>query len=450
MPNIGRPLAIAGVLCAAAAIALLPAPSEQPLPPAAPKPPRARLFPTRRIIPPPMFSREYVDALEGVIEMEPEDARALERQVQMEPEAWTKRLRLLAYYRRGDQEGRPESYAARRRHVLWLIEHQPQSEILSSPFGRLDQESEATRLWERALEGSRNTRVFWNAAQYFAASDAEANLRCLRKAVELDPGNVHYGQALGTLYGQQAAGTGPTAAAALRELETTTNAAVLEAGIRVLHSVYNKSLFLGPSNPARHDTAQRLFMRLEALDPDVDRAWVLPQPPRASAAPAKSFEELRKTVRRLRVEDFPELPASVAVVLRARQCAIPQPLKDGPNLNVIRGEFFAKGQQGWAALCSSGGKSRILVFRDGHDEHPEELSESDDDFYLIDSGQGWTSYMRQIVAVDRKFIVGHYRAYGGPKPPPIDHQGLDDSFLEKASVTWYRHEGKWMQLQGAD
>ena len=44
----------------------------------------------------------------------------------------------------------------------------------------------------------------------------------------------------------------------------------------------------------------------------------------------------------------------------------------------------------------------------------------------------------------------HYRAYGGPEPPPIDHHGIDDAFLEKASVTWQDfHQGKWLQLQGA-
>jgi hypothetical protein len=46
--------------------------------------------------------------------------------------------------------------------------------------------------------------------------------------------------------------------------------------------------------------------------------------------------------------------------------------------------------------------------------------------------------------------MGHYRAYGGPKPPPIDHQGIDDAFLEKASVTFYFHKGNWLQLTGAD
>jgi hypothetical protein len=35
--------------------------------------------------------------------------------------------------------------------------------------------------------------------------------------------------------------------------------------------------------------------------------------------------DTRKTVRLLRVEDYPELPSEVAVVLRGHQCTIPQP-----------------------------------------------------------------------------------------------------------------------------
>src|ERR1035437_6235639 len=40
-----------------------------------------------------------------------------------------------------------------------------------------------------------------------------------------------------------------------------------------------------------------------------------------------------------------------------------------------------------------------------------------------------------IRPVGRKFIMDHYRAYGGPKPPPIDHQGIE-SAGESAD---YRH-----------
>ena len=82
-----------------------------------------------------------------------------------------------------------------------------------------------------------------------------------------------------------------------------------------------------------------------------------------------------KTVRRLPVKNYPGLPSNVAAVLQSRRCTIPQPNQDGPARNVIRGEFFRKGN---------------------------------------------------------------------------DHDGIDDAFLEKASVTWYWDNGRWMQLQGAD
>jgi hypothetical protein len=157
-----------------------------------------------------------------------------------------------------------------------------------------------------------------------------------------------------------------------------------------------------------------------------------------------------KTVRRLRVEDYAELPSGAAAVLQSRHCTIPQPNNDGPARNVIQGEFFGKRQKGWAVLCSSGGKSSILVFRNNYDSSPDEIAKSPDSQFLIDTWQGETVYSREISAVDQKFILRRHRAYGGPKPPPIDHNGIDDAFLEKASITWYWHNGEWMQLQGAD
>lgn len=157
-----------------------------------------------------------------------------------------------------------------------------------------------------------------------------------------------------------------------------------------------------------------------------------------------------KIVRRLRAEDYPELPSGVVAILQSRHCTIPQPNKDGPARNVIQGEFFGRRQKGWAVLCSSAGKSSILVFRNNNDSSPEEIAESPDNQFLIDTWQGETVYSREISAVDRRFILRHYRTYGGPRSPPIDHNGIDDAFLEKASITWYWHNGKWVQLQGAD
>lgn len=129
---------------------------------------------------------------------------------------------------------------------------------------------------------------------------------------------------------------------------------------------------------------------------------------------------------------------------------MPQPASGGAPRNAIRGEFHAKGEFGWAVLCSVDNSTALLVFRNGSDTNPHTFTTSEDRTYLQELEGGVIRYSRQITAVSRDYIMRHYRAYGGPTPPPLDHQGIDDAFLEKASITWYFHNGKWLQLQGAD
>ena len=79
-----------------------------------------------------------------------------------------------------------------------------------------------------------------------------------------------------------------------------------------------------------------------------------------------------------------------------------------------------------------------------------ELAKSADRNFL----QGITStelgYSRGIGPVGRDVVLRRSSALGGPAPALIDHQGIDDAFMEKASMTHYFHEGKWLQLPGAD
>jgi hypothetical protein len=55
-----------------------------------------------------------------------------------------------------------------------------------------------------------------------------------------------------------------------------------------------------------------------------------------------------------------------------------------------------------------------------------------------------------INAVDAKFIYEHFEAYGGPTPPEINHLGIEYAFFAKGSGVHYCHDGKWIQLTGAD
>jgi len=176
----------------------------------------------------------------------------------------------------------------------------------------------------------------------------------------------------------------------------------------------------------------------------------IPPPVFNQGYPEGRFEVASKAILSVPPDVFRELPDAIISLLRERGCKIPQPSAIGPARNVIHGDFFAHGQTAWAVLCSSGGFTSILVFRDNLDAHPEELATSEDKNYLYDVGNGELGILREITGVDREFSMTHYRAYGGPEPPPMDHQGIDDSFLEKASVTYYWYEGEWLKLQGAD
>jgi hypothetical protein len=118
----------------------------------------------------------------------------------------------------------------------------------------------------------------------------------------------------------------------------------------------------------------------------------------------------------------------------------------GPH-NVVRGEFTRPRQKDWAVLYSVGGASSILVFWGGAARNPAEIAPMEDRIFLQGMTPEQIGLSRGISTVGKDFIKRHYDAYGGPKPPPIDHKGIADAFVEKASVVWYFY--KWLKLKGA-
>jgi hypothetical protein len=177
----------------------------------------------------------------------------------------------------------------------------------------------------------------------------------------------------------------------------------------------------------------------------------------ASSAFAQLSPDLRRLLEtadrqvvRLSPTAFPELPKNLRADLQRRGCTIPQLSMMKGRQNVIKGEFAKPGQTDWAVLCSIGRVSSILVFWNASEINPVRIAEMKD----IDRLQGWGDdkivYSRLITPVGKSSIMEYYAGFGGPKPPPIDHLGIDDAFWGKASVINYLYQGKWLQLQGAD
>ncbi|MEJ1936128.1 hypothetical protein WDZ92_38530 [Nostoc sp. NIES-2111] len=326
----------------------------------------------------------------------------------------------------------------RLKHVLRLVEREPETEVLRSPLARFVREDFDEKTWARAVALWKAARgdagkIAWNAANFFRGLDAGEHERYLVEAVRRQPGNAMAIRELADWCAVALGEVGARRGAAEKVLAASENPWLLG---NVAHQMYLRGV----------DRAEGYFLRARMLEPGIRQEVVFPER-REVAAP--KVLRLGK-VKRVAIREFRELPPGLAEWLTQRGCTVPQVGGDKQRRNVIPGEFFAKGEKGWAVLCSVREKSSILVFRNEGDRAPAVLAAREDSEFQQDLGGEAMEYSRMIRAVGKEFIVKHHRAYGGPKVPAIDHEGIDDAFVGKASMVWYWVGGKWVRLQGAD
>jgi hypothetical protein len=169
----------------------------------------------------------------------------------------------------------------------------------------------------------------------------------------------------------------------------------------------------------------------------------------AQIASADEWGDADRKIRRVDSAEFRQLPIEIIQELKKRGCTIPQSYVSEKLHNVINGEFAKKGQKDWAVLCSRDHSSFVLIFWGGDRPCPSEILQSKDRGWLQGTGDG-IGYSRVISTVGKNFIDSHFEAYGGPIPPTILHEGINEAFIEKASTVHYCHNGKWLELTGAD
>lgn len=154
---------------------------------------------------------------------------------------------------------------------------------------------------------------------------------------------------------------------------------------------------------------------------------------------------------RLAPARFADLPVLVKNELERRGCTIPQPFTasaDRPQ-NVVRGRFISASSNDWAVLCSRQRRSSILVFRGGGVARVDELATEGDEGRLQVVSPGRIGYSRGISVASPNHILSH-NPNADPPLPAIDHDGIDDAFIEKASTIWFWSGNRWRQLAGAD
>ena len=178
---------------------------------------------------------------------------------------------------------------------------------------------------------------------------------------------------------------------------------------------------------------------------------LLPAQPTTKIPPPEAWVAAERNIARLKPAAFPKLPGEVRVSLEKRACTIPQAvgIDEQPN-NVIRGRFTSPKQIDIVVLCSVKSVSTILVFRGGSVSDVAELAAREDKDLLQTTGANTIGYSRAILVASPTHIRSYYKGFGGPKPPPLDHDGIEDAFVGKASTVLYWFGGKWLELTGMD
>ncbi len=166
---------------------------------------------------------------------------------------------------------------------------------------------------------------------------------------------------------------------------------------------------------------------------------------------ADQWEKAENKIVRLPPSAFTELPQNLKTHLEKKGCMVPQVTGSTTPKNIVHGNFRNPNQMDWALLCHKDGDTSLIVYWQGDPNKEEIVAHSKDRDYLqsVDDELIWYSHALGIVGED--YIRRHYEAFGGYKPPEvIDHHGINDIWLDKASVVHYWDHGKWLELTGAD
>ena len=227
----------------------------------------------------------------------PAVADQLEAQLTQQPFDMPARAKLLGYYYyQWMRPGADAARAARRRHILWIIQNQPDSQLAGlmeaaivpdgSSLADAEGFQQARQLWMLQMDAKKgNPQVLGNLAQFVMLTDKDLAESALKRAVEIDPRNAQWNWNLGYLYAMGMLGVdalgltgqptsvdplarvGPFALKARKELNASNNPLLLAVAASIL-SRYGT--MLAPSEKAKMDYIEesiKLARKSQILEP---------------------------------------------------------------------------------------------------------------------------------------------------------------------------------------
>ena len=139
------------------------------------------------------------------------EAQRLEQAVERNPNDTAARSRLLDHYYLDKSVDPKDAIAARRRHILWLIENAPESDLAGTSQATIDRagyylaDAEgyklASQAWRAQMEKpDTKSAALVNGAFFFKTEDRDYCVHLLQRALTLDPKNKEIGARLGDEY----------------------------------------------------------------------------------------------------------------------------------------------------------------------------------------------------------------------------------------------------------
>lgn len=157
------------------------------------------------------------------------------------------------------------------------------------------------------------------------------------------------------------------------------------------------------------------------------------------------------TSRGFRRTAFHGCPKPSGAELKRRECVVPQTYADTTRHNVVTGAFTTKTAVEWAVLCSVQRESRILVLDAAAGTVVDSLQKDADRDWLQTIGEGKIGFSRLHGVLPMSAMKEGTRDDDGKLiPQPIDHDAINEYFLEKAGGAYYRTGGRWYRIMTSD
>lgn len=152
-------------------------------------------------------------------------------------------------------------------------------------------------------------------------------------------------------------------------------------------------------------------------------------------------------------ESIQQLPLRIRRDLIKRQCLVPKYKSDSRSEESAYtiGHFRSDRSVDYAVVCHIPARKvqEVLVYSNTEGVWIGEIIEHG----TFDPAPHEDKCEATVGVASPKFILDHARAYAPEELkslPRRDHDGVDVGACEKASVVYFFHQGKWLQLQGAD